>query len=151
MKQWHFIYNGMRYYTGQVILMRGIGSVEPLEAVFVCYNTSSGRYTYKRMGCVQGSTIVPAETFVQCFAGVVEGKTEPRYVQHVYDQWYQRNKKLTLIEEIEQVEGMLGAWITYILALLASFVCKEWYMGWVLASVIFFCYRHKKLDERRDK
>jgi hypothetical protein len=155
MKRWYFDYNGKRYYTGQVILLKtgfNITENKPIitEAVFVRSETKSGRYTYKEIGNLSGSNCVPFETFQKQFAGVVDGRIEPRYVEYEYNEWYQRNKKLTFLEELE-VEGMCGAWITYILAMLASLVCKEWYCGWLLASVIFWGYRYKKLEERKDK
>jgi hypothetical protein len=151
MKQWYFTYKGKQYPTGTVILLKGIGSPQPQEAVFVCYETNNGRYTYKKIGNMCGKYIVPTTDFLNCFVGVVEGKTAPDYIQHEYGHWHQRNKKLTITEEIDQIEGMFGAWTMYIVAMLASLVCKEWYFGWMLSSLIFFTYRYGKLNERRDK
>lgn len=151
MKRWYFTYKGKQYPTGTVILLKGVGSSQPQEAVFVYYDTNDGRYTYKLIGNISRSYIVPTEIFIRCFVDVVEGRIEPKYVQREYIYYYQRNKKLTILEEIDQVEGMSWAWITYILAMLASLACKEWYFGWLLASLIFFTYRYKKLEERKDK
>ena len=154
MKQWYFDYNGKRYQTGQVILIKGYDSLthEPIakEAVFVWYEPNSGRYEYKKIGNMYGSVVEPARTFEDQLIGVVEGRLEMQYVDREFNEWYQRNKKLTFAEELE-VKGMLGAWTTYIFAMLLSLVCMQWFFGWIISSLVFFTYRHNKLEERKDK
>ena len=156
MRQWYFDYNGKRYYSGQVILIKGgydpiLQTVISQKAVFVFCETNHGRYVYKTMNNGSSCKWATYSVFADMFLGVVEGKTAPEYVQQEYNQWHQQHRKLTLLEEIEHIEGMLGAWIMYVFAMLASLVCKEWYCGWLLASVIFWGYRYNKLEERKEK
>lgn len=156
MRQWYFDYNSKRYWSGQVILIEGpydpiLKKSVPQEAVFVFCETNSGRYVYKKLCNGSGEKWCTGKMFFNIFLGVVEGKTASEYVQQEYNQWYQQHRKLTLLEEIDQIEGMLGAWIMYIAAMLAFLVCKEWYIGWLLASVIFWGYRYSKLEERKEK
>ena len=49
-------------------------------------------------------------------------------------------------KDCESSEVMVG-WTIYILALLFSFLFREWYIIWFHGSVIFFIWRNKKLWE----
>lgn len=41
----YFVWNGVKYYTGTVIVVKDMG--RPVEAAFVCYDKTYNRYVYK--------------------------------------------------------------------------------------------------------
>jgi hypothetical protein len=58
----------------------------------------------------------------------------------------QENKKHTLTEELS-VEGLFIAWIWYIFIMVVAIIFNARIGIWLLASIIFFNYRNKKLKE----
>ena len=55
-------------------------------------------------------------------------------------------KKLTLAKELD-IDGLLIAWMWYILIMAVSIIFKGNIMIWIVVSIIFFNYRNKKLRE----
>ena len=54
------------------------------------------------------------------------------------------NQKHTFLQEIA-IEGLLLAWMWYIFVMVIAFIFNSRIAIWILASVIFFDYRNKKL------
>jgi hypothetical protein len=53
--------------------------------------------------------------------------------------------KMPTYTDLEVVEVMVG-WFVYILVLFFSFIFTEWYLLWIVASLIFFSFRKAMLN-----
>jgi hypothetical protein len=58
-----------------------------------------------------------------------------------------RNKRPTLKNEISTVDGMLPAWIWYVVLMLTWTIFKENIGLWIFTTYVFAKYRNNKLEQ----
>lgn len=139
MRQNYFVYNGMQYNSGTVIVIRWFSCVSrslcDTNATFLYFDTDENKY------------------FVDIYGKTYEYTTKDFYnnFRRVYNK---RNntkqniapKEHTFIDELEN-DGLLIAWVWYIFIMMVAVIFYDRIGLWILTSIIFFNYRNKKLKE----
>lgn len=142
MIQNYFIYNGKKYYSGTVIKIEYYQGIK--EVVFLGYRPERKEYA---VSFYPDRTVWYRENdFYKELIDVTDT------VNNYYVNWAQKEEerlhpKLTVARELN-IDGMLIAWSWYLFIMLVSVIFKDCIGIWILASVVFFNYRNKKLKER---
>lgn len=130
MYQGYFEYNGKRYCTGTILIVRKDG--QEVKAIFIGYNTEYKKYIYKIKDC----KYVLDE---KCFRSALVAVTE------------EHNSKVSLPikkqKKDSEIDGMIIGWVWYIVLMLISSIFKDNVGLWILISVVFFSWRVKKKKE----
>lgn len=138
MKQNYFVHNGRQYNTGELIPFRffdyRVGRSYDTQVKFLYYDTETKEY------------------FIEVY-GKEYNYTENLFYRNMYNVASPRapaanvnNNKHTFSDELN-IDGLLIAWIWYVFIMLVSIVFHDRIGIWILASIIFFNYRSKKLKE----
>ena len=130
MKQNYFVFNGKKYYTGTVFIVKRLG--KQTEASFVYYDTDRERYMYKINECRYCS---PESVFKNEFVSVtnkINNKVSVPLVKTKRD----RN-----------ISGLFLGWLWYIFLMLISVIFKDVIGLWIFISIVFFSWRSKKIKE----
>lgn len=141
MRQNYFVYNGKRYNSGTIVVIAWCNNitytVSKTRATFICYNTESKEYTVE----IYGNQYVYAEDrFFKVLHYVVDANAETnRNIR-------KEPKSHTFADELN-IDGLLIAWIWYVFIMAVGVIFYDRIGIWILASVIFFSYRNKKLKE----
>ena len=141
MKQHYFLRNGQKYDTGTMIRIKQFnyvtGKLYEIDAKFISYDFENNKYELEINNIIKKYS---KNDFDRMLCGiVVENNNEYRSYQLV-----QRNK--TFKDELD-VDGLLFAWMWYIFIMAIATIFYERIGIWILASIIFFNYRNKKLKE----
>ena len=141
MKQNYFVHNGKRYDTGTMIVLSRFDYISRkvcnIKSTFLYYNTDTKEYIVE----IYGKEYVYTETdFYNDFLHVYE-KNKP-----IANMQNQANVKHTFSDELG-IDGLLIAWIWYIFIMAVGIIFYDRIGIWILASIIFFDYRNKKLKE----
>lgn len=140
MKQEYFVYKGKRYNKGDIIIVEEFCyyscKLHKTKAEFLYYDAEEKKYALK----VYNNVVIHDEDhFNMIFCGayepVIKNKanvTEP--------------KQLTFKDELN-IDGLFLAWLWYVFIMLVAVIFKDCIGIWILASVVFFNYRNKKLKE----
>ena len=130
MYQGYFDYNGKRYYTGTVFIVRKDG--KEVKATYIGYNTEYTKYNYEINGC---KYIVDENYFYNALIAVTEG--------------YDCRASLPIKKQMKEseIDGMIVGWIWYIVLMLISSIFKANVGLWILISIVFFGWRAKKKKE----
>lgn len=140
MKQNYFIYNNNRYYAGTTIILSIFDiysrRVCNVKAKFLWYNDTSKKYGVEIYG---KECIYEEDSFNNNFIEIYEhNKTKTQApISH---------KEYKFTDELN-IDYMLIAWIWYIFIMLVAVIFYARIEIWILASVVFFNYRNKKLKE----
>lgn len=140
MKQDYVIYKGKRYNSG--------------DTINILWHTCGYRNAHEHTG-----------TFIDCdeekdeYRFVVDGMTycfnKKCFYRIMYDKTTSENsrsslnkapKKITFKNELN-IDGLLIAWIWYVFIMAIAIIFNDCIGIWILASVVFFNYRNKKLRE----
>lgn len=142
MKQNYFDYNGIRYQSGTFILLSRFDymahKVVDTKAKFLWYDTDTKKYGVEIYGVEYDYEV---ESFKSNFKGL-------------YDPNYWKPKKIqpkvqeshTFSDEMN-IDGLAIAWVWYIFIMCVGVLFYDRIGIWILASIIFFNYRKKKLKE----
>lgn len=143
MKQKYFIHNGKVYYSGTQIVVkmqdRISGKMTNINAIFEYFNTDKNLFAFTIHNCTY---IYPEKMFYQVFVKI--GDIVIDCCDNVNNNVMPNNQKHTFSQEIA-IEGLLLAWMWYIFIMTIAFIFNGRIGIWILASVIFFDYRNKKL------
>ena len=130
MKQNYFVVDGAKYYTGTVFMVNEMNNT--MEASFVYYDTDKDRYIYKIQDCIYN---VNHENFQRKFI-CVTSKANLNVHMPV-------EKRQTDLE----VDGVFIGWLWYIFLMAVSAIFKDAIGLWIVISIAFFTWRHKKIEE----
>lgn len=137
MKQNYFIHNGQQYNAGDLVSFKffdyRVGKSYETKAKFLYYNTETKEYFVE----VYGKEYSYTENL---FYKNMCSTTSPRAPDA------NANNKRTCSDELN-IDGLLIAWIWYVFIMAVGVIFYDRIGIWILASVIFFNYRNKKLKE----
>jgi hypothetical protein len=125
----YFIYNGKKYYTGTVVVLKNgsnnVGS-------FVCHNLDSDLYTFNMSG---HRYHFRKNDFERCVVSITEkiDTTVRIPVQKTMKDSY--------------ISGMSLGWVWYIFLMAISTLFKGNICFWIMISILFFAWRRKKIKE----
>ena len=126
----YFIYNGKKYYSGTVIIVKERG--QNVEASFICYDEDQNKYIYVINDCKH-------YVYPKFFEDVLVEVTD-KVDGSVHMPQAKQKKDM-------KIEGLFEGWVLYIVLMAVStiFVCN---VGlWILWSYLFFSWRKKKIEE----
>lgn len=137
----YFIYNGKKYRTGTIIVIKWC---DPLtkrvfntKATFVGYNMVNKEYTVE----IYGNKYTYAEDkFFKVFCYIVD-------IDEKTNRDIRREPKSHTFTDELNIDGLLIAWIWYIFIMVVGVIFYDRIGIWILASVVFFNYRNEKLKE----
>lgn len=140
MIQEYFIYNGKRYLAGTLIYVKWVNHLTctlcKTLATFCSYNPDNKTYIFE----IDGYKYTYSEKdFYDILCGIY-GETSSNLIS------YPRIKQLTFEKELA-INGLLIAWIWYIFIMAVAIIFKDCIGIWIIASIVFFTYRNKKLKE----
>lgn len=141
MKQEYFIRNGIRYDKGTIVILLWFNpyarNVYNEKAKFLYYDTDKDEYTFE----IWGQTFTyPQEIFEHKFVEIYDPnkvkapKAQPQPKQHTFS------------DELK-IDGLAVAWVWYVFIMAVAVIFYDRIGIWILASIIFFNYRSKKLKE----
>lgn len=138
MKQDYIIYNGKTYHSGDTIHIlwytNGYKNVHNYTGVFLDCDEEKDEYRFTVDGQLYCFNKV-------CFFRIIRNSsiTEIHFVKPP-------PREATLKDELN-IDGLLIAWVWYIFVMAIGVIFKDAIGIWILASIIFFNYRNKKLRE----
>lgn len=131
MKQNFFVVDEKKYYTGSIFVVKDMG--QPVEAAFICYDSSCDRYFYKIKDCRYS---VRRKQFWQLFVYPTN-----RVDTNIHMPMIKKKKDV-------EIEGLMLGWLLYISLMAISTIFKGAIILWILHSVVFFSWRAKRIKER---
>lgn len=154
MKQTYFIYNGIRYNAGTILIVTDLRSKNLTNslATFEFYDTDACEYQISICGRIERYS---QERFDKIYKGVWNNSNKsgpvkaipesiPRHLQDVKKN--AEPKDWSLQTELK-IHGLKDAWVLYILIMCVGVLFYDRFGIWIFASIAFFKYRKKKLIE----
>lgn len=126
----NFIVDGKTYCTGTVFIIENRG--KQVEASFICYDVEHELFLYKIGKC----TWMSHDKYFNDHFIAVTDRIDPNIHMPV-------EKKM----KDSQIEGLFFGWIWYIFLMAVSVIFKDAIGLWILFSVVFFSWRHKKIKK----
>ena len=140
-RQNYFVHNGKTYYTGTIIKVRDWASSIDRNAIinvaFVYIDLDNGgRYVYSKINNSQRKNVsVPEEMFFNILVEVTDNvNIKTRMPIKKYRKDY-------------EIPGLFIGWVWYIFIMGIAILFKDCIGIWALASIVFFPWRHKKLEK----
>lgn len=141
MRQNYFIYKGKRYDFGTVVVIKWCNNITRTvlntRATFIDYNTENKEYTVEIYG---NKYVYTEDEFFKVLCSIVDTDNEIKMNVR------KEVKHHTFTDELK-IDGLLIAWIWYIFIMAVGVIFYDRIGIWILASVMFFNYRNKKLKE----
>lgn len=140
MKQNYFMYNGQKYYTGTKIKIKvynGYGN-RPEIAEFINYDTETNKYSFTVNGTMYTYDKRGWSSYFMGVCDNIQSKTQAA------TQYEPTIKEWTFRKELD-VDGMLNAWMWYVLLMGITTIFQGNILYWTVISGIFFKYRDGKL------
>ena len=137
----YLLVDGKPYYTGSVLRIKEGKSTK--DIYFVCSKDLRGTpymdHIYVVYYTIGGNNEIPGfmpmEIFQECFLCVVDGVESADQMpktRHIPD---------------SQIPGMALGWLWYIFLMAIATIFKDNIGLWILISVVFFTWRHNKIQE----
>lgn len=145
MKEDYFVYSEKKYHSGTIMkIYSGPGLAK--NVVFLFCVPDKNWIVYRELTNGNKTTCDKAN-FEKNYLIEVTDKIVSlnSYDLRMFDA--ERIEDLTFKEEVN-VDGMLNAWLWYIVIMLVSVVLVDRILAWIFATVVFFNYRSNKLKER---
>ena len=135
MKQDYFVYNDRRYNAGDLIPFMffdgKVGRSYRTQVKFLYYNTDTKEY------------------FIEVY-GQEYNYTENMFYRNICNpvvhSTHNVKSKFTFSDELN-IDSLLMAWIWYVFIMVVATIFYDRIAIWILASIVFFNYRNKKLKE----
>lgn len=138
MKENYFIYKGNKYNSGTMIIIRYACNISRTiintQATFIEHDLKNQRYVVEIYG---KQYFYSEEQFYSVLCTIVDNNK---------NKVYEELKECNFRDELS-IDGLLIAWIWYIFIMLVGVIFYDRMGIWILASLIFFKYRNKKLKE----
>ena len=147
MIQNYFVHNGQRYYTGTEIIVKQseefiTGRTVDTKATFMYFNTESERVVFRIRSCDHS---YPKKMFDKVFVGIGDNVVDwETYKSKVVASNITVQQKHKFSDEL-RIDGMFFAWFWYIFIMAIAVIFRARIGIWILASIIFFAYRNKKI------
>lgn len=126
----YFVWNGVKYYTGTVIVVKDMG--RQVEATFVCYDKTYNYYVYK---IKDGRAMRRLDQFEKSLIEVTNKRNDKVRMPAVK----------TLKDS--QIDGLFLGWVWYIFLMAVSTIFKYNFLWWALISFGFFTMRADKIKK----
>lgn len=125
-----FLFNGVKYYTGTIIIINHLGKQS--EGSFICYDTEYKKYIYK----INES---------RCQAHLAHFQ---RNLIKILDK-HDPNVQMPRIEHCRDTEinGLFIGWLIYVFLAFLCIIAKNGLLYLIFLSVLFFAWRAKKIKE----
>lgn len=141
-KEAYFEYNGVRYYEGTKFTMKEPKYGKVVNAVFwgVC-------------GCDGHPLDIMYEDFnfsggiCQYHIGVKPEDVPNKIIEITEGNYYTELEARKRYVKDSNIPELFFGWIAYILVMLGLLLFKDWWMGWIAASIYFFNKRKKIKEE----
>ena len=149
MIQNYFVHNGQRYYTGTEIIVKQsekfiTGRMVDTKAIFMYFNTDTENFVFKINNCEH---LYPKKMFDKVFVGVGDNVVDcETYKSNIAASNITIQQKHKFSDEL-RIDGMFLAWIWYVFIMAIAVIFRDRIGIWILASIIFFTYRNKKIKE----
>lgn len=141
MKQNYFVYNDKRYEEGTIIILSRFDIYSKMvcdtKAKFLYYDTETNEYIVEIYGKEYKYDI---KYFNNSFVRIYDPNVRYTNVKN------QQEKSYSFSDELN-IDSLLIAWIWYVFIMVVGIIFYERIGIWILASIIFFSYRNKKLKE----
>lgn len=126
----YFVWNGVKYYTGTVIVVNDMG--RQVEATFVCYDKTYNYYVYRVKECRH--MVRPAQ-FKQALVKITNK--------------IDKNVHIPAVKTLKdtEIDGLFLGWMWYIFLMAVATIFKGNIAWWILISCVFFNWRAKKIKE----
>ena len=132
----YFEYNGKKYYTGTIFIMKV--SKMLYEYTFVGYNVDYKALLCKSANNQQARSLVPIwESVFNKNLVSITNKIDTSVHSPV-------EKKM----KDTQIDGLFLGWMWYIFLMAVSTIFKDAIGLWILWSVVFFSWRKRKIKEK---
>ena len=152
MKRDYFVYNGITYQTGTALIVTNLMSTNHTNslATFEFFDTNTEEYQISICGRTERYS---QKRFDEIYKGVWDGcygvikpipESMPKHLQTTPAK--PKGKSWTFQDELN-IDGLLIAWIWYVFIMAVATIFYDRIGIWILASIIFFSYRKKKLKE----
>lgn len=138
----YFIYNGIKYYSGTIIKIKRFGNAK--EAVFLGYNKNINQYMVRFD--TNNTVFYRSDAFNKDIVEITN-RSNKSFIDWAQREDERLHPKLTASREVS-IDGMMLAWIWYVLIMLVAVIFNDRIEIWTFASIVFFSYRNKKLKER---
>lgn len=138
----YFIYNGIKYYSGTIIKIKRFGNAK--EAVFLGYNKNINQYMVRFD--TNNTVFYRSDAFNKDIVEITN-RSNKSFIDWAQREDERLHPKLTASREVS-INGMMLAWIWYVLIMLVAVIFNDRIGIWTFASIVFFSYRNKKLKER---
>lgn len=138
----YFIYNGIKYYSGTIIKIKRFGNAK--EAVFLGYNKNINQYMVRFD--TNNTVFYRSDAFNKDIVEITN-RSNKSFIDWAQREDERLHPKLTASREVS-IDGMMLAWIWYVLIMLVAVIFNDRIRIWTFASIVFFSYRNKKLKER---
>lgn len=141
-KDVYFEYNGVKYYVGTKFKMKEPKYDRVVEAVFwgVC-------------GCDEHPLDIMYEDYnfnfriCQYHIGVKPEDLPDKIIEITEGNYYTELEARKRYVKDKDIPELFFGWIAYILVMFGLLLFKDWWMGWIAASIYFFNKRKKIKEE----
>ena len=147
MRQNYFIHNGKKYKSGDIVIIKELIShytctFTNKKVKFLYYENDKDLYIVEYNNNIETYT---GNFFSKFFCGSESDVLEKQKFQFANTNVNENNKR-SLTDELN-VDGLFIAWVWYIVIMMFAAILYDRIFIWVIASIIFFNYRNKKLKE----
>lgn len=134
MKQGYFVYNSEEYPTGTIIKFKDLYNNKIRLASFIYYDTEKNNYTIRYEDNGKRWTISAID-----FTSNIQSVTDK----------FASDIKIPEVKQLKdsKIDGMVLGWVWYIFIMLIGTIFVGAPVIWVIVSVVFFSWRHKKIKE----
>lgn len=140
MRQEYFTHNNIRYDSGSIIILSRFDYLSRrvcnTKATFLYYDTETNEYCVDVYGKQERYSTT---RFYEDFVGPYQHQVQTSNQNDACKQY-------TFADELN-IDGLIIAWIWYVFIMAIGVIFYDRISIWIVASIIFFNYRNKKLKE----
>jgi hypothetical protein len=126
----YFEYEGKKYYTGTVLIVKNNG--EQKKAIFICYDLQRDKYVYQIGDCKYHLNKNDFQKRLVCITQQLDNSVKIPVTKTKTDM---------------QISCLFIGWTWYIFLMSISAIFNDAIGLWILISVVFFNWRKKKIKE----
>lgn len=141
MKQNYFVHNNKRYESGTIIILSRFDYISrrvcDTKVKFLCHDTETKEYIVE----IYGKEYTYTEKFF--YDNIIEIYDPNKPIVNTQA----ANAKTRTFSDELNIDGLFIAWMWYVFIMAVGVIFYDRIGIWILASIIFFRYRNKKLKE----